>query len=425
MKKAIVIFIFFASAILLQSVTFQKYYHANFGIIERIVLVFDKKPAKVIEQNNKEILITISNCRKSPNIEEKQVPDNLVLEYFRFVKKANDLIVIISLDTNYLLDKLEYFDEDAKVYKIVLDVFNTKNPKTPEEHMSFADYYGALGKTDKAEFHVELALEIEEEMLEKEMAEEEIETIPQIEEKISIEEETIIEDSLPEIESQVIDSIFETTLEESVFTETDTIIEAIIVESTFVESIVSIIDTMEIQDTTLILQPEESDTLGVGLSDEEGREKAFVNLIIKVLSVVFLIFFIKTIIKFARIGRRKKSEEEQELEEEEEKDYRSYEGFGSEEFKKKMIFKLIDKDWETEEIAKELNLTPEEVIRLQSGKKKVIEEDDVSEKDKKKDEEEVNDNDEKSDEDEVNIEEKASDENEEIEENKKNDEDDE
>ncbi|NQV18769.1 MAG: hypothetical protein HQ534_09530 [Armatimonadetes bacterium] len=425
MKKAIVIFIFFASAILLQGVTFQKYYHANFGIIERIVLVFDNKPTKVIEQNNKEILITISNCRKEANIEEKQVPDNLVLEYFRFMKKANDVIVIISLDTNYVFDKLEYFDEEAKVYKIVLDVFNTKDPQTPEEHMSFADYYGALGKKDKAEFHSSQALEIEKEMLEKEMAEEEIETIPQVEEEIAIEEEAVIEDSLPEIELQVIDSISETFLEESIFTETDTIIESIIPESTFVESIVSATDTTEIQDTTLIVQPEESDTLGVGLSDEESRENVFLKLLLKVLSALFLIFFIKTIIKFARIGRRKKSEEELELEEEEEKDYRSYEGFGSEEFKKKMIFKLIDKDWEPEEIAKELNLTLEEVIRLQSGKKKVIEEDEKSEEDEKRDKEEVDNNDEVSDEDEVNEEEKASDENEKIEENKKNDEDDE
>ena len=243
------------------------------------------------------------------------------------------------------MDKLEYFDEEAKVYKIVLDVFNTKDPQTPEEHMSFADYYGALGKKDKAEFHSSQALEIEKEMLEKEIAEEEIEAIPQVKEEITIE--------------------------------------------------------------------------------EEKREKAFLKLLTKVLSVLFLIFFIKTIVKFARIGRRKKSEEELELEEEEEKDYRSYEGFGNEEFKKKMIFKLIDKDWEPEEIAKELNLSIEEVIRLQSGKKKVIEEDEKSEEDEKRDEEEVDDNDEVSDEDEVNEEEKASDENEKIEENKKNDEDDE
>jgi len=424
MKKTILVSIFCASAILLQSVTFQKYYHANFGIIERIVLVFDKKPVKIIEQNNKEILITISNCRKSSNIEEKQVPDNLVLEYFRFMEKANDLIVIISLDTNYVLDKLEYFDEEAKVYKIVLDIFNTKDPQTPEEHMSFADYYGALGKADKVKYHSSRALDIEKEMLEKEMAEEEIETIPQVEEEITIEEEAVIDDSLPNIESQAIDSISETALGESIFVETDTLIEAIIPESTFAESIVSIIDTTEVQDTTLIVQPEESDTLGVELSDEESREKAFLKLLGKILSALFLIFLIKIIVKFIRISKKPKSVEEEEIEEEE-KDYRSYDGFGNEEFKKKMIFKLIDKDWQTEEIAKELNLTPEEVIRLQSGKKKIIKGDEKSEEDKKKDREEVNDIAEKSDEDEVNVEEKISDENEEIEDNKQNNEDDE
>ena len=424
MKKTILVSIFFASAILLQSVTFQKYYHANFGIIERIVLVFDKKPAKVIEQNNEEILITISNCRNSSNIEEKQVPDNLVLEYFRFMEKANDLIAIISLDSNYVLDKLEYFDEEAKVYKIVLDIFNTKDPQTPEEHMSFADYYGALGKADKVKYHSSRALDIEKEMLEKEMAEEEIETIPQVEEEITIEEEAVIDDSLPNIESQAIDSISETALGESIFVETDTLIEAIIPESTFAESIVSIIDTTEVQDTTLIVQPEESDTLGVELSDEESREKAFLKLLGKILSALFLIFLIKIIVKFIRISKKPKSVEEEEIEEEE-KDYRSYDGFGNEEFKKKMIFKLIDKDWQTEEIAKELNLTPEEVIRLQSGKKKVIKGDEKSEEDKKKDREEVYDIAEKSDEDEVNVEEKISDENEEIEDNKQNNEDDE
>ena len=424
MKKTILVSIFFASAILLQSVTFQKYYHANFGIIERIVLVFDKKPAKVIEQNNEEILITISNCRKSSNIEEKQVLDNLVLEYFRFMEKANEMITIISLDSNYVLDKLEYFDEEAKVYKIVLDIFNTKDPQTPEEHMSFADYYGALGKADKVKYHSSRALDIEKEMLEKEMAEEEIETIPQVEEEITIEEEAVIDDSLPNIESQAIDSISETTLEESIFVETDTLIEAIIPESTFAESIVSIIDTTEIQDTTLVAQPEESDTLGVELSDEESREKAFLKLLGKILSALFLIFLIKIIVKFIRISKKPKSVEEEEIEEEE-KDYRSYDGFGNKEFKKKMIFKLIDKDWQTEEIAKELNLTPEEVIRLQSGKKKVIKGDEKSEEDKKKDREEVYDIAEKSDEDEVNVEEKISDENEEIEDNKQNNEDDE
>ncbi len=367
------VIIFLSFALLLNSISFQKYYHANFGIIERIVLVFDKKPVKVIEQNNKEIQIVLSNCRKETNIEEKQVLDNLVLEYFRFIEKANEVIVIISLDTEFVLDKLEYFDEEAKVYKIVLDIFNTKNPETPEEHMSFADYYGALGKKDKAEFHSKRALEIEKEMLLKEMEEEEIKTIPQVKEETTIEEESVIEDSLPKIESLVIDSISETTLGESIFVETDTLFEPIIQESTFAESIVSLIDTTEIQDTSFVVQPEESDTLGVTKSDEDKREKAFLKLLSKILSIFFLIFLIKIIVKFIRIGKRPKSIEEEEIEEEE-KDYRSYNGFGSEEFNKKMISKLLEKDWRTEEIAKELNLTPEEVIRLQGGKNKEIEE---------------------------------------------------
>jgi len=48
-----------------------------------------------------------------------------------------------------------------------------------------------------------------------------------------------------------------------------------------------------------------------------------------------------------------------------EQNYRSTEGFGSFEFRKKMVRKLTEHKWESEEIARELNLTNDEVKRLQ------------------------------------------------------------
>jgi hypothetical protein len=47
--------------------------------------------------------------------------------------------------------KVELYELSGELFKLVLDVFAIKNPKTLEEVRSFADFYKTIGKTELAE----------------------------------------------------------------------------------------------------------------------------------------------------------------------------------------------------------------------------------------------------------------------------------
>jgi len=126
-----------------------KIYHGDFGIIDRTVLQFNRKPEFTIKERSKNNLLVISleNCEQGSTIDNKQVFDSKVLEKLDVLVINNKLNIVITTDQNYVLKK-SYIT--GQPYKIVLDIYNMEEPKSIIDRLSFAKFYQKVGFYSKA-----------------------------------------------------------------------------------------------------------------------------------------------------------------------------------------------------------------------------------------------------------------------------------
>ncbi len=149
MKKLIFVFSMIFIVNILLSAELTKIYHGDFGEIDRTVLVFSNRVNYQISQksSSKRIIINVNNCTKSPNVDPVQVIPSNVLEKLLITENNNKISIIIFTDKKYTL---KYFAIKSKPFKLVLDVYNTKIPRTIVEHLSFAKFYYKVGYYSKA-----------------------------------------------------------------------------------------------------------------------------------------------------------------------------------------------------------------------------------------------------------------------------------
>ena len=282
MKKFLLLFLsIFSSFVYANSL--KDVYHKNYGIIDRTVLVFEERPDySIIEEYKKIKIVLSSDCEKTAILQNTQIPDNPVLESFDFRKENSNLIFSISTDSTYFL-KFFTLKEKGK-FKVVLDIFLKKEPKTIKDFLNFADFYQTVGYKKKGEKYLAMA------------------------ENLKIRKAK--EDSLINIQKQINS-------------------QRIIERQKWIEKQKKILKTLKIQ-------------------------------------VFFLGFSILVALILLILAFPKKKKSEPEVTE---YNYRSTDGFGSLKFRKKMVHKLSEHKWEVEEIARELNLTNEEVKRLQKEEK--------------------------------------------------------
>ena len=266
-------------------------YHKDYGTIDRTVLVLATKPRYSILKHEGDIQINFTNCRKDVTIQNIKVPNSKVLQAFDYLTTKDKVMIIITINQarqlitgeRYHLETLELKGE---VFKLVLDIFTTKNPKTVEELQSFISFYEMTGKKD------------------------------------------------------------------------------------LVNEYKSIVEKLETEQ--IILAQEGSTTQPETTTQKQRRVFRFQSLFEKLKSIMStkmliilalgLILFIVVIILLIRVLKKKKLEPEFE-----EKSLRSTKGFGDEEFKKKMVMKLAENGWDTEEIAKEMELHLEDVHRMRGS----------------------------------------------------------
>lgn len=144
-------------------------YHKDYGGIDRSVLVFSSRPEFKIIENENDIQLNITNCVKDINIRNQQFPQSAVIESFDYYSTEDKVMVIISINsknqlsqgTKYSLEKYEVEDE---VFKLILDVYATKTPKTYQEYNSFAYFFEATGKPDTARPYREMANKLKEQL---------------------------------------------------------------------------------------------------------------------------------------------------------------------------------------------------------------------------------------------------------------------
>ena len=287
MKKAILFVIFLSFFTLLGANYLIDVYHKDYGMIDRTVLVLASKPQYSILQHEGDIQINFTNCRKDATIRNIKIPDSKVLQAFDFLVTEDKVMVIITINQARQLItgeryQLETLELKGEVFKLVFDIFTTKNPKTVEELKSFASFYEMTGKKDLVAKYKSIAEKLEAEQV------------------FLVQEDSTAQ---PEATLQKQRQVFR--------------------PQSFFEKLKSTMST-----TMLII-------LALGL-------------ILITVVIIILILLLK-----------KKPEPEFE-----EKSLRFTKGFGDEEFQKRMVLKLAENGWDSEEIAKELELHLEDVHRM-------------------------------------------------------------
>lgn len=162
MKKVLLLIILLLSIGTSSAVFFIDMYHKDYGVIDRSVLVFSSKPEFNIIENENDIQLNILNCKKDVNIQNQQFSDNAVIESFDYYSSEDKVMVIISINTQHKSTQgkkysLETSEVNDEVFKLILDVYATKTPKTFQEYSSFAFFFEATGKPDTAKPYREMA----------------------------------------------------------------------------------------------------------------------------------------------------------------------------------------------------------------------------------------------------------------------------
>ncbi|MCK4696075.1 MAG: hypothetical protein KAT74_09940, partial [Candidatus Cloacimonetes bacterium] len=276
-------------------------YHQNYKEIDRTVLVFDKKPHYSIIKNPSDIQILVSNCLIKDNIKNIRLRNNNVLKSLKIQRKKNQTTIIIRLNKSNQTAKdrtynLESFEVKGKNYKLILDIFNILEPKTIDEHLSYANFYKSVGFLNKANKHLKIAESLK---------------APQdvFIEQIKVEE---IEDEASEITQKPSQELIDEEIKQKTpFSEIMSYIQKLVKRINLKNSL------------------------------------PFLIIILVIIVVIMIILNIK----------RPKTKQKRSL-------HHTTEGFGSYEFKKKMISKLSEQGWQDEEIAKEMKLTEEQVKNI-------------------------------------------------------------
>ncbi len=290
--RKIIFLVFFLSFVSLINASFLiDVYHKDYGYVLRTVLVFDSKPNYSVLKHQDDIQINIMNCRKDATIQNIQIPNSNVLEAFDFLVSKDKVMVVLTINqTQQLISgepyKVELYELSGELFKLVLDIFAIKNPKTLEEVRSFADFYKTIGKTELADEYYTIASNMK-----------------------TVQQTQIVNKST--VKTQKPKKKFMKTLK----------------VPAFLENIQNILNINVI--------------------------------IILTVSIVFIIVLIIIISKVVK-KRVPKSDFE-------DKNQRSTQGFGDNEFQKRMVLKLAAQEWESEAIAMELNLPLDDVHRMRGS----------------------------------------------------------
>ncbi len=169
MKKTVIILIFIYLSISMSANVFIDMYHKNYVKIDRTVLVFDSKPKYRIIENDYDIQINISNCKKDINIQNTSFANNEVIESYDYYSTEDKVMVIITIDQSHDLEtnikyRLDVFEDETTYFRLILDIFATSTPKTYQDYVGFAAYYEETNRPEMAMPYREMVHKLEAEM---------------------------------------------------------------------------------------------------------------------------------------------------------------------------------------------------------------------------------------------------------------------
>jgi hypothetical protein len=157
MRKVRLIFIvvFCIMSSLLMSNTLKEYYHSNYGPVERVVFVFNEYPRYRLREDILSVNLSFLECDKAETIRTKRIYDNPVISKFTFVPTDAFIGVLINTYEEYRLDA--FLMKSGDDYKLVIDVFKHKMPVTPEEALEYADFYRNVNNDNQAAYFENVA----------------------------------------------------------------------------------------------------------------------------------------------------------------------------------------------------------------------------------------------------------------------------
>ena len=304
MKKIFCFILFIVVIFPLHCTKLINLYHQNYKEIDRTVLVFDKKPHYSIIKNPSDIQIFVSNCLIKDNIKNIRLRNNNVLKSFKIQRKKNQTTIIIRLNKS---------NQTAKDRTYNLESFEVKG----KNYKLILDIFNILEPKTIDEHLIYANFYKSVGFLNKANKHLKIADSLKAPEDIFIEQIKVEEIEEKEEES------FEITQEPP-----QELTDEEIKQKTPLSEIISYIQKL---------------VKNINLKNS----LPFIIIILVIIVVIMIILNIK----------RPKTKQKRSL-------YHSTEGFGSYEFKKRMITKLSGQGWQDEEIAKEMKLTKEQVKKI-------------------------------------------------------------
>ena len=172
MKRAFILFLLVFVSFLNASLLIDVY-HRDYGVIDRTVLVFDTKPHYEILEHKSSIQINLQECCKNSSLQKLDIINNKVLTGYNFLISEDKVVVSIDINTSQLLESDEKYivkimELQEDVFKLVLDIFISTNPKSLYELTSYASFYETTGYFNLAVEYNQLVAELQNKIKEEE-----------------------------------------------------------------------------------------------------------------------------------------------------------------------------------------------------------------------------------------------------------------
>lgn len=324
-KKLILIFILIFS-MMLSANMLENFYHSNHGSVERLVFEFRDYPRYRIREDIFDVNLSFLDCGLNENVQTTEFKKQEVLSRVTFVKTDTFIGVLLASYEGY---KLEHFVmESENGYKLVMDIFRYKKPPNASIAMNYAEFYEKVGFLTKAETYRIIAKNFQTQKSE-----------PITKQPAKPVTKPIIQETAPVPEPPKPVDTAEKKQEE------------IIPEKVEPEP-----EIIQKKDTAKTTESSRYSKIKQRIPDvlyDIYKDKMLMFSIVIVVFVVLLML----VMSIVRALKKKRSASIVKLSD----------SFGTKEFQKVTIKRLLSNGWQVEEIAKELNLSPEEVEELGRG----------------------------------------------------------
>lgn len=172
MKRVFILFLLTAISFLNASLLINVY-HRDYGVIDRTVLVFDTKPHYEILEHKSSIQINLQECCKNTSLQKLDITNNRVLTGYNYQLSEDKTIVSIDINASHFLESgdkyiVNIMELQEDVFKLVLDIFISTNPKNLFELTSYASFYETTGYFNLAEEYNHLVVELQNKIKEEE-----------------------------------------------------------------------------------------------------------------------------------------------------------------------------------------------------------------------------------------------------------------